>query len=124
MSQCDCTWRQDVKGLTAWKGEFEENLSEELYLFTILTAVRMLQIHQTKTIPSSLSCISPIYSPTLLLYFFLVFFSPSSLYTGFHSVSQKSMVTAHTEGLDTTDAQKQGCQLVSVTVLKASPRVG
>lgn len=34
------------------------------------------------------------------------------------------MVTAHTEGLDTTDTQKEGCQLAFKTATETSARVG
>lgn len=98
MSQCDCTWRQEVKGLAAWKVEFEENLSEELPCYYSQSKVMISQIkQQCKKDPTYLSCISPIYRPSSLpLYFLLVNSSLfSSPHTGFHSISQMSMLTAH-----------------------------
>lgn len=79
MSQCDCTWKQEVKGLAAWKVEFEENLCEGLPCYLLFSQPQMQQQH--KKIPTTLSCISPIYNSSLLPLYFLVNSSLSHTHT-------------------------------------------
>lgn len=83
MSQCDCTWKQEVKGLAAWKVEFEENLCEGLPCYLLFSQ----QSHDSTNAAAAQEnpyhpfCISPIYNSSLLPLYFLVNSSLSHTHT-------------------------------------------
>lgn len=98
MSQCDCTWKQEVKGLAAWKVEFEENLSERRSCYLLLSQESHdpTKVAATQENPYLTFLHFPHLHILLISTVFpCQFFSSSYPHTGFHSNSQRFMLTAH-----------------------------